>query len=84
MSSELQNRITIGKLRAQTAVQLIDFVLGNLVFTVSEVQDHVNVTYARANKLVDQFVGLGILKRFGPRRMSRRFASPDVLAIYSR
>lgn len=81
---ELQNRITTGKLRAQTAVQLIDFVLGNLVFTVPEVQDHLSVTYARANKLVDQFVGLGILKQFGPRRMSRKFASPDVLAIYSR
>ena len=84
LRASLQERLVSGRLRAQTASQLVDFCLGHLVFTVPDVVEQLGVTYARANSLVKQFVDLKILRQFDSRKSNRRFTSPDVMAIYSR
>ena len=63
---------------------LVDFALSQPVFSVKQVQRHLGVTYARANKLVGQLVELDILGQYDDRDYNRRFAAPDVLAVLLR
>jgi hypothetical protein len=45
---------------------------------------HLGVTYARANKLVAQLVDLGVLRQFDDTTYGREFAAPEILAILLR
>ncbi len=68
-------------LRAETAMSLVDFALQQPIFTVRRAQAHLGVTYPRANALVGQLVGAGVLKQYDQAVYDRRFTAPDVLAV---
>ncbi|TWF77819.1 Fic family protein [Pseudonocardia hierapolitana] len=71
-------------LRANTASNLVDFALAQPIFTVRQVERHLEVTYARANQLVAQLVELGVLHRFDDSTYGREFTAPEILAILLR
>jgi Fic family protein len=84
VQSDLKQRVRAARLRAETAMRLVDFALEQPIFTVRQAQHHLGVTYPRANALVGQMVGVGILSQHDESSYHRRFAAPDVLAVLLR
>jgi len=81
LQSEMKDKVRRAGLRAETAMSLVDFALQQPIFTVRRAQAHLGVTYARANALVGQLVGAGVLKQYDQAVYDRRFTAPDVLAV---
>ena len=82
---DLKARVRAAGLRAEKAMQLVDFCLEQPIFTVRQVQRHLAVTYARANGLVSQLVEAGVLQQHNAAAVyAREFTAPDVLAILLR
>lgn len=81
---ELKARIRRSGLRADNAILLVDFALAQPIFTVRQVEKHLEVTYARANTLVRQLVDIGVLRQFDDAAYAREFASPDIVGILLR
>lgn len=84
VQNTLKSRVRAGGLRADNAILLIDFALGQPIFTVRQVERHLGVTYTRANGLVGQLVDLGVLRQYEESVYAREFAAPDVVAILLR
>ncbi len=84
VQESLKVAVRAAGLRAQTAIQLVDYALGQPIFTVAQVERHLGVTYARANGLVQQLVGVGVLAQYGEGADNRAFTAPEVLAILLR
>lgn len=85
VQSQLKAAVREGGLRADSALQLVDFSLDQPVPTVRQVQRRLGVTYARANALVRQLVGLGVRAQYDDRAVyDRDFYAPDVLAVLVR
>jgi Fic family protein len=84
VQSELKERVRAAGLRAEKAMLLVDFTLEQPIFTVRQVQRRLDVTYPRANKLVGQLVGAGVLRQYNTGAYDREFTAPDVLAILLR
>lgn len=84
VQEELKTRIRASGLRANSAVRLIDFVVGQPIFTVRQVERHLELTYARANGLVGQLVTIGVLRQYDAARYGRRFTAPEILAVLLR
>ena len=78
---EMKSIIRASPLRADKALQLVDFAVANTVFSVRQVQHGLEVSYGRANTLVSQLCDLGILAELTTRSAERRFHSPAVLAV---
>jgi hypothetical protein len=68
-------------LRADTAYSLVEFAVGQSIFTVRQVERKLGVSYPRANKLVQQLIDANVLRQYDDSTYARRFAAPDVLAI---
>jgi Fic family protein len=68
-------------LRADSALQLVDFAVANTVFSVRQVQRGLQVSYGRANGLVAQLCELGVLAELRARSNERRFHAPQVLQV---
>lgn len=68
----------------RNAMLLVDYALEQPIFTVRQVQRHLAVTYARANGLVSQLVGAGVLRQYNQAVYDREFTAPDVLAVILR
>lgn len=68
-------------LRAATAFNLVDHAVAHPSFTIRQVQRDLDVSYARANRLVEQLCDLGLLRELNVRGSSRRFHSPDILRV---
>ena len=81
LQTELKDKVRTAGLRAETAMSLVDFALQQPIFTVRQVRVHLGVTYARANALVGQLVGAGVLQQYDQAVYDRRFTAPDVLAV---
>lgn len=81
---DLKARVRRAGLRAGTATDLLDYALAQPIFTVRQVERHLGVTYARANKLVGQLVDLGVLSQFDDAAYGREFTAPEILAILLR
>lgn len=81
VQAELKDRLKASNLRAGTAHAVVDLAIANPTFTVRRVEAELNVSYARANKLVGQLVDLEILRPIDPGAYKRRFFSPSVLAV---
>lgn len=77
----MKSIIRASSLRADKALQLVDFAVANTVFSVRQVQHGLEVSYGRANTLVSQLCELGILAELTTRSVQRRFHSPAVLAV---
>ncbi len=82
---ELQNsfreRVRASKLRADTAHLLVDFAVANTSFSVRQVESALEVSYGRANTLVQQLVDLGILSESFSGGPTRRFFAPEVVDV---
>lgn len=80
VQSDLKQRIRDAGIRADTAFSLVDFAVGQSIFTVRQVERRLGVSYPRANKLVGQLIDAGVLRRYDDTTYARRFTAPDVLA----
>lgn len=81
VQNELKSILRASSLRADNARSLVDFAVGNPSFTVRNVEAALNISYGRANTLVGQLVGLGILDVVDPNAYKRRFFAPRVLQV---
>ena len=82
---DLKGKVRAAGLRAEKAMQLVDFCLAQPIFTVRQVERHLAVTYARANGLVRQLVDAGVLRQYDTAAVyGREFTAPDVLAVLLR
>lgn len=84
VQTELKSRVRAAGLRADTAMLLVDYALAQPVFTVRQVTRYLDVTYARANKLVAQLVAAGVLRQSDDAVYDRRCTAPDLLAVLLR
>lgn len=84
VQSTLKDRVRQMGLRAETAIQLVDYSLAQPIFTVRQVERHLGVTYPRANTLVQQLVEAGVLRQNSEKTNPREFTAPDVLAVLLR
>ncbi len=84
VESEMKARVRSAGLRAENAVLLVDYALAQPIFTVRQVERHLGVTYARANKLVGQLVDIGVLSQLDEAAYDRRFTASEVLGILLR
>jgi Fic family protein len=76
---ELKDLVKASGLRADTAYSLVDFALGQSIFTVRQVERRLEISYARANQLVQQLIEAGVLTQYDDTSYSRRFTAPAVL-----
>ncbi|MCL2848567.1 MAG: Fic family protein [Micrococcales bacterium] len=81
LQAQLHEQIRSSPLRADTAHALVDYAVGHPSFTVKTVERALDLSYARANNLVEQLVGLGILAPVDSGRHRRRFMCPAVLRV---
>ena len=84
VQAALRADVRATSLRADRALQLVDFALEQPSFSVRQVQKPLGVTYARANGLVAQLVQAGVLRQYDDAVYDRRFTAPDVLAVLLR
>ena len=69
------------KLRAGSAVALVDLAIARPSFTVRQVERALSVSYPRANQLVAQLMSLGVLDVVEPNAYKRRFFAPAVIEV---
>lgn len=84
VQADLKDRVRAARLRAETAMALVDYALEQPIFTVRQVQRHLGITYARANGLVGQLVNASVLRQYNDAAYDREFTAPDVLAVLLR
>jgi len=84
VQADLKARVRAAGMRADTALQLVDYALEQTIFSVGQVRRRLGVTYPRANAMVGQLVTAGVLQQYGTGNYDRRFVAPDVLAILLR
>ena len=78
----MKETVRQSNLRADTAHTLVDFAVANISFTVRAVEKGLNVSYGRANTVVNQLVQLGILAPLEDFTGSaRRFYAPGVYDV---
>lgn len=82
--AQLKELVRASSLRADTAHAVVDFAVANPSFTVRQVEEHLGVSYGRANALVQQLCELDVLAELPGRSTSRRFTAPQVLAVLTR
>lgn len=78
---ELKERVRASNLRADSALQLVDYAVAHPSFTVRGVEKDVEISYGRANKLVQQLQEIGVLAPVGSTTYNRRFHAPAVLNV---
>jgi len=79
---ELLGRIASSNLRSANAIKLVDLAMSTSSFTVRQAQADLDVTYARANKLVAQLVELEVLAPVDQAAAyGRRFHAPAATAV---
>ena len=84
VQADLKTKVRAAGLRADKAMRLVDYALEQPIFTVRQVERHLDVTYARANGLVGQLVEAGVLRQYNEAVYDREFTAPDVLAVLLR
>lgn len=77
----LRGRVRQSKLRAGTAVALVDLSVARPSFTVRQAAEALDVSYPRANVLVSQLMEIGVLEVLDPEAYKRRFFSPAVISV---
>ena len=73
--------VRASKLRADTAVALIDVAVARPTFTGRQAHDFLEVSYPRANALIGQLMELGVLDVVDAAAYKRRFFAPAVLRV---
>lgn len=77
----LRETVRQSKLRAETAVALVDLAVARPSFTVGQVQQALDVSYPRANQLVSQLMEIGVLQVVDATAYKRRFFAPAVIDV---
>lgn len=83
VQTELKRRIRESKMRAETAMRLVDLALARPIFTTKQAARHLGVSNARAHKLIGQLEELGILRQHET-AYPREFSAPELLAVVLR
>lgn len=78
---ELKDIVRESRLRADTAHSLVDMAVARVSFSVRQVERELGISYGRANALVQQLVGLGVLSEVPRGGATRRFVAPRVLQV---
>ena len=82
VQGHLKEVVRKSSLRADSAQALVDYAVGHPTFTVRAVQRDLGLSYARANGLVSQLVGIGVLSPLDESdNYRRRFHAPEVLRV---
>lgn len=84
MQEELKRRIRQAGIRAESAMRIVDFAIERPFFGFGDVASRLKVTYTRANQLVSQLEGIGVLAQTEPNKYPREFCAPLLLAIVLR
>lgn len=79
--NEMISVVRSSALRAATAFNLVDYSVAHPSFTIRQVERDLGVSYARANRLVEQLSDLGLLQELNAGGASRRFYSPAILTV---
>jgi Fic family protein len=67
---------------ASAAFRLLDYLYEQPIISVRLVEHHVQSSFVTANKLVEQFMNLGILNETTGRQRNRRYAYAPYLALF--
>lgn len=78
---QLRATVRASRLRADTAVALIDVAVARPTFTVRQAHESLGVSYPRANALVGQLMELGVLDVVDADAYKRRFFAPAILDV---
>jgi Fic family protein len=81
VQESLKDRVRASALRAENAHLLVDFAVAHTSFTVRGVQAALQVSYGRANTLVQQLIDLDILHELRVKGNTRRFSAPAVVDV---
>ena len=81
VQAELKDHIRASGIRADSAHSLVDLALTNPTFGTKKVETELKLSYTRANALINQLVGLGVLAVVDPAAYKRRFYAPRVLSV---
>lgn len=78
------HREKIGKERARSAqgFELLEMLFGQPIINVRMVENHLECSYVTANKLVGQFVRLGLLEEMTGFQRNRRYRYAPYLALF--
>lgn len=67
---------------ASTAFRLLDYLFEQPIISVRLVEQHLQSSFVTANKLVEQFIKLGILNETTGRQRNRRYAYAPYLSLF--
>lgn len=81
---ELKEQVRVSRLRSAHALGVIDLAVTQPAFTVRQVERDMSLSYGRANNLISQLVGLGVLEQVNPGSQPRRYIAPKVLEVLLR
>lgn len=84
VQEDLRERVRRSKLRADTAIGLVDLAVARPSFTVRQAAQTLGVSYPRANELVTQLMAIDVLDVVDDRAYKRRFYAPDVMDVLTR
>jgi Fic family protein len=73
-----------GKINSTYGLHLLDHLCEQPITTVRLVESRLDSSYATANKVVNQFVELGLLREMTGFERNRRFAYDPYLAVFAR
>lgn len=80
VQENMKETVRASRLRADTALQMVDFAVANVSFTVRQASEGLGVSYPRANGLAQQLIELDILAETKfEGSPTRRFYAPQVL-----
>jgi Fic family protein len=81
---QMADAVRASPLRAETAFRLVDYAVAHPSFTVRNVERDLEISYGRANGLVEQLVRLELLDELRWGGSARRFYAPSVLNVLTR
>ncbi|MDO5498948.1 MAG: Fic family protein [Propionibacteriaceae bacterium] len=84
VQAHLKDRLRATPIRTANARVLIDFAVGQPIFTVAQAAKAMAMGAAGAKKLIDSMVRHEILQPFGARVYQRRFHAPEVTDVLLR
>lgn len=77
---QMREQVRASNLRAQSALDLVDYAVSRAAFTVNQAKDALGLGYGRVRDLVGTFEEFGLLSPLGE-RYNRSYYSPEVLDI---
>ncbi|MDX8430632.1 MAG: Fic family protein [Candidatus Algichlamydia australiensis] len=83
LQEEHKKRLIKKKLSTPYAIALLDYLFEKPHLSISDIADHLKISYQGAKSMVDQFVKIEILKEITGKRRDRRYSYWEYLALLS-